>query len=334
MTGYGTGTAPKCTGSGGVQRIFGVGTSPKATGVGTVITCGRITGQATAPKCTGHGYRYLITGKPTAPKCTGQGFVHLPGFITGKGTAKKVTGQGKVSVSAHTSGIGTAPKCTGYGIINVQKAYGSNAFAPSPTGSGYIYQKLTITGSATSPKVWGSGRLSVIISDTYVGWVINTMHNGGAQYSGYNFRSLVKYQNRYFGCGPSGIFELTGKDDNGQPIQASWLSGISTAWDDDHLKYFPYAYPTSQVDNSRNVSPPHTAPKCFGASYGKALQLTLNADPDPESTPQIYDVVINRVKLADGVSGRHVQVGFNNVNGAGVKMDKIDLTVVPARSVR
>jgi hypothetical protein len=64
------------------------------------------------------------------------------------------------------------------------------------------------------------------------------------------------------------------------------------------------------------------------------MEFLLTADPDADSEPDVYEVMTNRVSLAKGVRGRHVQVGIRNVGGAAISQDNINLTVIPTTRSR
>ncbi|MCI4626610.1 MAG: hypothetical protein L3V56_11700, partial [Candidatus Magnetoovum sp. WYHC-5] len=56
------------------------------------------------------------------------------------------------------------------------------------------------------------------ISTTFV---LNTQTNALSEYTKYPFNSFFKIDNNYYGVSSTGIYELNGDDDNGQPINAS-----------------------------------------------------------------------------------------------------------------
>lgn len=146
------------------------------------------------------------------------------------------------------------------------------------------------------------------------GEVVNTNTQGAARYEGYDFRAVVQHKGRLFGCNANGIFEFTGKDDNGAEIQASGLSGVSSCGNDT-VMYFPYA---------------HLTLRCEGE-----MEFTLAVD---EKTPISYPVAwgegregIHRKprKLAKGVSGGQAQIGWRNVDGCDFYLQQVELEVLP-----
>lgn len=77
--------------------------------------------------------------------------------------------------------------------------------------------------------VEGLGLLAQITIDdgSYLAWVVNTATHAPVKYRNFPFNSFAKIGGRYFGAGSDGIYELTGDDDAGEPIQAVLRGGLS-----------------------------------------------------------------------------------------------------------
>ncbi len=71
--------------------------------------------------------------------------------------------------------------------------------------------------------LYGTFRLGGI---EYAGWALNTENQGASEYTNHPFDSLQVFQNRSFGAGDGGIYELTGDDDAGDPIAALVRTGL------------------------------------------------------------------------------------------------------------
>ena len=153
----------------------------------------------------------------------------------------------------------------------------------------------------------------------YHGEVLKLETMGAARYTGYDFRSVVSHKGRLFGCNEEGIFELTGKTDDGLPIQASGLGGISNCGSD-RIKYFPSV---------------HLTMRCEGQ-----MEFSLAVDEKP-AIPYPVDFAEGREgihkklrKLAKGVTGGQAQIGWKNVDGCDFKLQQVELEVLPTnRSV-
>ena len=85
-----------------------------------------------------------------------------------------------------------------------------------------IWQRLT-----QSIDEGGSAFVSLSVSgEAYTGWVLNTANNAFSEYQGWNFNSLARISNRYFGASEDGIFELTGSTDAGENIATYIQTGL------------------------------------------------------------------------------------------------------------
>jgi hypothetical protein len=72
-------------------------------------------------------------------------------------------------------------------------------------------------------------------------WVINTRTGAVSEYSNYAFNSFAKIGNRYFGASSTGLYQLTGDDDNGADIIANIKSGYAE-WGGSKFTMFKAAY--------------------------------------------------------------------------------------------
>ncbi len=156
-------------------------------------------------------------------------------------------------------------------------------------------------------------------SGEFHGEVVNTKTQGAARYTGFDFRSIGLHKGRLFGCNAAGIYELTGDTDNGTAIQASGLSGVSDCGTN-RIKGFP---------DSRLTL------RCEGT-----LEIDISVDEKPALT---YPVTFaegqegihkKRRKLAKGVKGGHVQIGWRNVDGCDFHLQEIALDFAASETRR
>jgi len=68
------------------------------------------------------------------------------------------------------------------------------------------------------------GRLP-IGADEYQAWVINTDSFGVTQYTNFPFVDLTEYQGQVYGITETGLYKLSGSDDEGTPIEATIRTG-------------------------------------------------------------------------------------------------------------
>lgn len=146
------------------------------------------------------------------------------------------------------------------------------------------------------------------------GEVVNTKTQGAARYEGYDFRAVVCHKGRYFGCNANGIFEFTGKNDDGAAIQASGLSGISNCGSNTEM-FFPEVHLTLRCEGEMEFSlaVDEKAPITYPVSWG-------------EGTEGIHRKLR---KLAKGVKGGQAQIGWRNVDGCDFYMQQVELGILP-----
>lgn len=183
-------------------------------------------------------------------------------------------------------------------------------------GEGYV------SGTAILRESGDTAHYLAILQDAdgdFHGEALNVKTQGAARYAGFGFRSIVRYQGRLFGGNSSGIYELTGDTDDGAAIQASGLSGISDCGTN-KIKMCPDARLTL---------------RCEGT-----LEFDVYVDEKPASTyPVTYaedreGIHKKRRKLARGVKGGHIQIGWRNIDGCDFYLKEIELDVVASKTRR
>jgi hypothetical protein len=142
-------------------------------------------------------------------------------------------------------------------------------------------------------------------------YAMNVLHAEITEYSNYTFDRIVRLHGDYYGIRQDGVYLLSGDDDNGVRINASFKTGrmdMGTA----HLKRVPYVYMDSQ---DKTVIQPFVENVAIG-----------KFDSNYEG---------RRTRLARGANGRFWAFKVNNV--AGGKMDIRSLELYPnvlSRKVR
>lgn len=155
----------------------------------------------------------------------------------------------------------------------------------------------------------------ISIAEVFQPIVMNVKTLGAAVYTNYGFNSLFKGSDGfYYGCNSSGIFRLTGKNDNGSQIAASVVSGISD-FNQRLQKHLPDAYLALRNEGS--------------------MELSITTD---EATRRTYPISARdgqqglhtkRCKLARGIKGRNVQIEIRNVAGSSFDLQGVDLITEP-----
>ncbi len=75
-------------------------------------------------------------------------------------------------------------------------------------------------GILTLPAFNLSGRLETNITAAFKAWVANTKTGALTEYTNFPFNSFARFNGEYLAAGSSGIFALTGTDDNGTDISS------------------------------------------------------------------------------------------------------------------
>jgi len=148
------------------------------------------------------------------------------------------------------------------------------------------------------------------------GEVVNVKSQGAARYTGYNFRSVVCHKGRFFGCNSNGIYEITGKTDDGTAIEASGTSGVSSCGSD-FIKYFPYAYLSGRCEGEMEFSlaVDEQAPCSYPVTFAKGRE----------------GIHRKLRKLAQGISGGQAQISWRNVDGCDFYLQQAELDVLPTK---
>ncbi len=226
-------------------------------------------------------------------------------------------GQEIISESAEATSIITS-------LLNATQAVIEQAIAADAQTS-YLLLVNTIEESAGAGEVvtvWQSLTQMIeegatafvhlsIGGETYTGWVMNTANGAASEYQGLNFNSLCKIGNRYFGASDTGIYEITGNDDDGTSIATYVQSGLidfGTALE----KSVPVAYLGADIDG-RVALGVSVSEKAGVSTYWYEANRELAA--------------INNVKvpIGKGLSGRYWKFGI-----ASDALSEFDaVTVIP-----
>lgn len=159
----------------------------------------------------------------------------------------------------------------------------------------------------------GIGATLQLGDSIYYAWVVNTRNKAFTQYENYPFNSFCEFRGRYFGMAADGIYELTGPDDNGTPIQARVRLGLSNLGTG-KLKRIPTMY-LGYTSNGQLV-----------------LKITTTS-PDGNKTENWYELAPQtanvaregRIKIGRGLKSVYFDFTLTNVDGSSFALDKIDL---------
>lgn len=146
-----------------------------------------------------------------------------------------------------------------------------------------------------------------------VAWVLNTESTAASWYTNFDMHSIAQVDNAVFAVGPEGVFELTGDDDAGEPIDAGTRSGFMD---------FGSSF-TKRLENMY-----------LGYTSTGTLSTRLSVKESRHLATRFYleqrtaDAPRNgRVVPGKGMWGRYWMVEMNNVNGADFSVYDIEVDI-------
>lgn len=142
----------------------------------------------------------------------------------------------------------------------------------------------------------------------YLAWVVNTETHAFVKYRNFNFNSMARVGNTYFGCRGDGIYKLAGDDDAGEPISAVIRGGLDSMGSS-LLKRHPAAYLGFRSDGLMvlKVTVMQAQPN------GDVLREEHWYQAEPRQTNALRT---NRVKLGRGLASVYWGWELTNVDGA------------------
>lgn len=148
---------------------------------------------------------------------------------------------------------------------------------------------------------------AMIKSGDQIVWVTNAESGANWTYDSWSFASLVEWNGKYFGAGPTGLYELSGDTDDGEPIEASILTGKSDLGTVQH-KRMPYVY--------------------VGASSDNGLQLLVHTDNGETNTYTVTAAELmgnSRTAIGKGLRSKYWQFEITNVDGGDFELESFEM---------
>lgn len=155
-------------------------------------------------------------------------------------------------------------------------------------------------------------------TDTYSGWVMNPHNSGVTNTSGWNFNSLAKFQNTYYGVNENGIYTLDGTTDDGEFITA-------------RVKTASLALGVRKQKRINSM--------LLGLAADGRVELKMINDQEKESRYQIkpHDEGIQevRIKTGKGHKGMYWQADLTTIDCTRFDLDTVEFhPVVLGRNIR
>jgi hypothetical protein len=150
----------------------------------------------------------------------------------------------------------------------------------------------------------------------YQAWVINTDSLGVTQYAQFPFDALATHAGRTYGLTATGLYELTGDDDDGEPI-AAWIKTGDLTLGGTRRSSVPRAYLYVRQDGDLMLKTTTTDKGHRAVHWYRLTPSTVSGD----------DVATRRVRLGRGV--RAVSWAFEIANVDGADFDLRGCEVLP-----
>jgi hypothetical protein len=149
-------------------------------------------------------------------------------------------------------------------------------------------------------------------SGTYLAWVLHGDTRAYTRYTNFPFNSFCELGGRYFGATDTGIYELTGDDDAGEPIAAHVRAGLSDMGTG-KLKRMESLYLGYRADGAMVLKVVTTSDAGAKREDWYALE-TRPADAVREG----------RVKIGRGLKSRYWGFELANVDGGDFALDSLE----------
>lgn len=205
---------------------------------------------------------------------------------------------------------------TGRIVFNIE--FNSNITIPIAKLDASHYQDNVFNINITLPMSVLNGTLDTLSSaiqgalDDLVTVVLNTKTLGHTEYTNYNFNTIVKFNNKYFGCDNTrGIFELTGHTDDDEEINAVITSGVNDYLIEEQKRILDF-YLNTRYDGSLNIKT-------------IADEVTEEIHTLDDSFKQ--GIHTERIKLSKGLRGRNWQINITNNNGSDFEIERASILI-------
>jgi hypothetical protein len=271
----------------------------------------------------------LVTGEEG-----GLAFIELPlpsvsgmGYQSTLGSASLTLPIAEVSGSNDPNTTGTAsltiPLIQVTGTTYAGTFGNASLHLPMPEISGVGYFNTTGTASLTLPLPQISGYAPEVVvlvdvngdNESLSGYalVLNLRNMALTEYDNYGFNSFCHFNGRYLGATSAGIFNLTGRDDNGTKIRAKARTDLqdgNTAL----RKGIEDAFLGISADDTMTA-------KVVTDGYDTFNGLPVN--------PRKDELVTERVKFGKGIKSRYLGIELENRAGCDFTLESAELVIIP-----
>lgn len=171
------------------------------------------------------------------------------------------------------------------------------------------------TGAMALQPLFVAGFSEPVIAQTYRTWVMNTANEALSEYTNSSFNSYANFNDKHYAAGPSGLFEVSGDNDNGTNI--GWA--VRTGLHDD-----------------KNGNLKGLAEILMSVRFNGPIRIKVWTD---DTTVYEY-TLINfrndvlhqvRVPTGKGMRSRFYRVELSGMNGAACELEALQLPMEPVK---
>jgi hypothetical protein len=184
---------------------------------------------------------------------------------------------------------------------------------------------LDVRGSASItvplPSIMANVPETVVIVDisgdeeTVTGYalVLNLENNALTEYDNYAFNSFAYFNGRYLGASETGIYNLTGRNDNDGTINAKARTGLQDGGS----------------ANRKGIEDAFVGLSTDGILTAKIVGDDKRTYQGKPIEPRNDELVTERVKFGKGIRSRYLGMEFENKNGCDFTIESAELVIVP-----
>ena len=180
---------------------------------------------------------------------------------------------------------------------------------------------------ASFERLRGSGRGGPALASTSRAWAMNASNEAVTEYQAYPFSGFAELDGRRFGAGPSGIYLLSGDDDEGANIDWSFRTGFM---DGTGARGVRRSLPADDLLRKKRLDE-----VLMSLRFDGPLRMRVWTDEDtyfdynvPNYRPDVIHQV--RAKLGRGLLSRFYRVEVSGVDNAAIELATMELPMTPA----
>lgn len=299
---------------------------------GTVGVAGAMSATAPSAFVSAVGGQASLSAYAPASVVQATGTVGVSYELSASATAARVSASGTVGIVgniAATSALASISLTSTVGVVGAMdvaaiparskleavRGVSGSISVTLPVAAAELSAVALITGTmkVTLPKASAQIRADYL-EQQILTMVANTVTGAASFYVNYPLNSFCQFNNKYFGAGPDGLFQIeTNSDDNGTEIEAVVSTG-DLSFNDEHMKRLTDFYVGMRAAGNMTV--------LISTDEGDSLEYTV----------ETYDVSTlrqRRVKTAKGARGKYWRFGLKNTNGCDFEIDNMTASAVP-----